>query len=61
MTDVMLGMISHKKSLITIFGQKHKIKKFDISQKEFQQPLILFYNWNNISNFESKLHKVKKN
>ena len=25
-----LGMISHKKSLITIFGHKHKIKIFDI-------------------------------
>ena len=23
-----LGMISHKKSLITIFGHKHKIRKF---------------------------------
>ena len=23
-----LGMISHKKSLITVFGHKHKIKKF---------------------------------
>ena len=34
----MLGMISHKKSLITIFGHKHKIKnfikKFDISHKK---------------------------
>ena len=33
-TDSQLGMISHKKSLITIFGHKHKIKnvikKFDI-------------------------------
>ena len=26
--DVVLGMISHKKSLITIFGHKHKIKNF---------------------------------
>ena len=25
---VELGMISHKKSLITIFGRKHKIKNF---------------------------------
>ena len=33
-----LGMISHKKSLITIFGHKHKIKnfikKFDIFHKK---------------------------
>ena len=24
----LLGMVSHKKSLITIYGHKHKIKKF---------------------------------
>ena len=27
-TPTMIGMISHKKSLITIFGYKHKIKNF---------------------------------
>ena len=56
-----LGMISHKKSLITIFGHKHKIKnfikKFDIFHKKFQQPSILVYTWNKMANFESKLHK----
>ena len=26
--DALIGMISHKKSLITIFGHKHKIKNF---------------------------------
>ena len=37
LTDL-IGMISHKKSLITIVGQKHKIKnfikKFDIFHRE---------------------------
>ena len=55
-----LGMISHKMSLITIFGHKHKIKniikKFDIFHKKFQQPSILVYIWNKIANFESQLH-----
>ena len=36
--DQGVGMFSHKKSLITIFGHKHKIKnfikKFDIFHKE---------------------------
>ena len=39
----MLGMISHKKSLITIFGHKKKIKnfikKFDIFHEKFQRSL----------------------
>ena len=44
----LLGMISHKKSLITIFGHKHKIKNFiknfDIfHKKNFKQPSILVY------------------
>ena len=43
-----LGMISHKKSLITIFGHKHFRQKFH--QKIFQQPSILFYIWNKIAN-----------
>ena len=52
-----LGMISHKKSLITIFVQKHKIKNF--IKKNFKnfnslQPSILVYIWNLY--FESKLH-----
>ena len=38
-----LGMISHKKSLITIFGHKHKIKnfitKFDIFHEKISWPL----------------------
>ena len=54
----MLGMISHKKSLITIFGHKHKIKKFhqksDIFHKKFRPPSILVYIWNKIANFERK-------
>ena len=56
----MLGKISHKKSLITIFGHKHKIKIFNKNLiffiKKFQQPSILVYIWNKIANFESKLH-----
>ena len=28
LSQLQLGMISHKKSLITIFGHKHKIKNF---------------------------------
>ena len=54
-----VGMISHKMSLITIFGHKHfKQKfhqKFDIFTKKFQQPLILVHIWYQISNFEAKL------
>ena len=46
-TNALLGMISHKKSQITIFGLKHKIKnfikKFDISHKKNQQLSILVY------------------
>ena len=44
-----LGMISHKKSQITIFGHKHKIKNF---VKKFD----FFHKENSIPNFESKLH-----
>ena len=40
LSDIMLGMISHKKSLITFFGHKHEIinfiKKFDIFHEKFQ-------------------------
>ena len=54
-----VGMFSHKKSLITIFGHKHKIKNFikkiGIFHKKFQQPLILVYVWNKIANFELKM------
>ena len=38
-------MISHKKSLITIFGHKHKIKNLTFFTKKFQQPLILLHIW----------------
>ena len=52
-----LGMISYKKSLITIFGHQYKIKnfikKFDIFHKKFS---ILVYIWNKMAKFESKLH-----
>ena len=34
-----LGMISHKKSQITIFGHKHEIKNFIFFMKKFQRPL----------------------
>ena len=41
--EATLGMISHKKSLITIFGHKYKInnfiKKFDIFHEKFQRSL----------------------
>ena len=47
LTEEQLGMISHKMSLITIFGHKHKIKniikKFYIFLKKNQQPSILVY------------------
>ena len=50
-----LGMISHKKSLITIFGHKYKIKnfikKFDTFHKKIS---ILVYIWNKMAKFESK-------
>ena len=43
----LIGMISHKKSLITIFGHKHRIKNFIKNLiffiKKFQQPSILVY------------------
>ena len=52
-----LGMISHKNSLITIFGYKHKIRKFiknlTFFTKKVQQPLILVHIWYQISNFEA--------
>ena len=48
-----LGMISHKMSLITIFGHKHFRQKF--TQKRFQQPLILAHFWYEIANFEAKI------
>ena len=58
----MLGMISQKKSLIRIFGHKHEIKnfikKFDVfHEKNFNGLWILVYIWNQIVNFEAKLHK----
>ena len=56
-----VGKISHKKSLITIFGHKHEIKnfikKFDIFHKKISTAFsILVYIWNKFVNFESKLH-----
>ena len=54
-----LGMISHKMSLITIFGHKPFRQKFHQNltffKKKFQQPLILVHVWFQISNFEAKL------
>jgi hypothetical protein len=37
--SVIIGMISHKKSLITIFGHKHKIKNF------IQKGVVNFLHW----------------
>ena len=57
-----VGMISHKKSLITIFGYKHKIqnfiKKFDIFHKKNFNSLRFWFIGicDKIANFESKLH-----
>ena len=51
----LLGMISHKKSLITIFGHKLNIKNF---MKNFNGIWILVHIWNQIANFEAKLHKI---
>ena len=54
-------MISHKKSLITIFGQKHKIKNFIkkliFFTKKLQWHSILVHIWDQIANFEGKLHQ----
>ena len=54
-----LGMVSHKISLITIFGYKHFRQKFiknlNFFTKKFQQPLILVHIWYQISDFEAKL------
>ena len=55
-----LGMILHKKSLITIFGHKHKIKnfiaKFDIFYGKISMAYgFLVHIWNQISNFEAKI------
>ena len=48
------SMVSHKMSLITIFGHKHFRQKFhqkfDFFKKKFQQPSILVYIWNCIKN-----------
>ena len=56
-----IGMISHKKSLITIFGHKYKIKHFIKNliffMKKFKQPLILVHIWYEIANFEAKSHQ----
>ena len=57
----LIGMISHKKLLITIFGLKHKIKNFIKKFKfliKFQQAWFLVYICNKIGNFESKLHYI---
>ena len=49
----MLGMISHQKSQITVFGHKHYIKnflkKFYIFHKKFQLPSILVHILNQIA------------
>ena len=55
-----LGMVSHKMSLITIFGHKHKIKnfitKFDIFYEKISMAYgFLVHIWNQISNFEAKV------
>ena len=56
-----LGMISHKNSLKTIFGHNHKIKHFIKNliffMKKFKQPLILVHIWYEIANFETKSHQ----
>ena len=45
-----LGMVSHKMSLITIFGHKHKIKNFN----GIWILIVLIHIWNQISNFVAK-------
>ena len=54
-----LGMVSHKMSLITIFGHKHFREKFIKNliffKKRFQQPLILVHIWCQILDCEAKL------
>ena len=55
-----LGMVSHKMSLIAIFGQNHFRQKFHqkfyVFMKKFQQPLILVLIWYESANFDAKLH-----
>ena len=55
-----VGMISHKRSLRTIFGHKHKIKnfikKFDNFHKKIQRPSILVLFETKNANFEAKLY-----
>ena len=52
-------MISHKMSLITIFGHKHFWQKFhqkfDIFHEKVLTALILVHIWYEIANFEAKL------
>ena len=54
-----IGMISHKISLITIFGHKYfRLKfhqKFEIFHKKFKQLLILVHICYEIANFEAKI------
>ena len=53
---VELGMISHKMSLLTIFGHKQfSCKNLTFFMKNFQSPLFLFHIWYEIANFEAKL------
>ena len=53
-----LGMISHKKSLLTIFGQKHEIKNF-IKKFDIEISMAFDFSSHLESNcqFEAKLHK----
>ena len=57
-----LGMISHKKSIITIFGHKHEIKNFIIFFYIFHEKISTAFGFwfifgVKMINFEAKSHK----
>ena len=51
----LLGMVSHKMSIITIFGNKHFNQNLIIFTKKFQLHSMLVHIRNQNANFEAKL------
>ena len=62
-TDSQLGMISHKKSLITIFGHKHKIKNVIIKFVIFHEKISMAFGFWSIFGikFQILMQKYLKN
>ena len=54
-----LGMISHKKSLITIFGHKHKIKNFIKKFDVFHEKILTAFGFWFIFEIELLIFEVK--